>query len=388
MVEADSGMMGGTSSHEFMLLNERGEDDVVTCDTCDYAANAEHATSVKHERPKEPAQPLVEIATPGCTTIQAVAQFVGVPTSQMLKAVFMYREDREPHLVFVVIRGDLEVNETKLNRAIGGHALRRATDQEIQATGAVPGYASPIGLERGSALVIADDSVYLGSNLIGGANREGYHVKGIDPGRDLAPDIVTDIALVQDGDHCPRCAIESASDGREGRLRIQRGIELGHCFKLGTRYTAPANITYLAPDGQEQLIVMGSYGIGLGRLLAAIVETHNDPYGIQWPVAVAPYAIHLVSLVRAKDQVAEADRFYEALTESGLEVLYDDRSDLSAGVKFNDADLIGCPLRLTFSSRNLKQAGVEAKLRTSAERKMVPIGEAAEYARRVLGIGD
>jgi prolyl-tRNA synthetase len=248
--------------------------------------------------------------------------------------------------------------------------------------GAVPGYASPISIDRERALVVADDSIYLGSNFVTGANREGYHLTGVNAGRDFQPDKVLDIALVRDGDPCPRCG---------GRLRVQRGIELGHCFKLGTRYTAPGQrhdghaVTALDAEGSEQYVVMGSYGIGLGRLLAAVVETHHDAHGICWPIAIAPYAVHLVSLVRAPEQTVQADALYKALVGAGIEVLYDDRIGLSAGVKFNDADLIGCPLRLTFSRRNLEQGRVEAKLRTSAERERVAIEDASSYARRKLG---
>ena len=426
LVEADSGIMGGSASHEFVLLNERGEDDIVICDRCGHAANADAPRRRPHicvgagcvgtetplhiTQPQEPPQPLAEVATPGCTTIQEVAQFVGVPTSQTLKAVFMATEEEEPQLILALVRGDLEVNEAKLSNAAGGYRLRRATDPEIRSAGAVPGYASPIaahietalrepaprrrGATPGRMWVIADESVYLGSNFVAGANREGYHLTGVNPGRDFEPDRVADIALVREGDRCPRCgssapSADSADMG--GRLRIERGIELGHCFKLGTRYTAPDNITYLDRDGQEQPIVMGSYGIGLGRLMAAIVETHHDEHGIRWPTAVAPYAVHLVSLVRAADQTAQADALYETLTEAGIEVLYDDRTELSAGVKFNDADLIGCPLRLTFSQRNLEQGMVEAKLRApqeaAEEREMVPIEDTVGYARQKLGLG-
>jgi prolyl-tRNA synthetase len=196
-------------------------------------------------------------------------------------------------------------------------------------------------------------------------------------------DLTADIALARDGDLCPRCGTH-AQRGGESRLRVQRGIELGHCFKLGTRYTAPANITYLAADGQEQHVVMGSYGIGAGRLLASIVETHHDETGIRWPVSVAPYTVHLVSLVRNEAEIAQADALYESLTSEGIEVLYDDRTDLSAGVKFNDADLIGCPLRLTFSRRNLKSDSVEAKQRSADERTLVPIDNTAAYVRQQL----
>jgi prolyl-tRNA synthetase len=369
-VQADSGMMGGSASHEFILPNADGEDTIVLCDACAYAANTERATFAKPSTaaPRAVASAVAEVATPGCKTIEDVARFVGVPTTQTLKAVFFTAQGQEPHLVFAVIRGDLEVNETKLSHAIGGLPLRSAEEGEIQAVGAVPGYASPIGI-RG-ARVIADDSVHLGSNFVVGANREGYHLTGVSYGRDFTADLVADIALAREGDRCPHC---------EGTLRVERGIELGHCFKLGTRYTEPANITYLDADGVAHPIVMGSYGIGIGRLMAAIVEVHYDAYGIRWPASVAPFQVHIVSLMREENGVAQADRLYDRLWELGIETLYDDRAGPSAGVKFNDADLIGCPLRLTVSERSLKNGGVEAKWRARCEREVIPVDAVEAY---------
>lgn len=374
LAEADSGMMGGSGSHEFVLLHEQGEDTVAICDSCGNTANTEQAVLAKPEQEIRPAGPVVEVATPGCTTIEQVARFLGVPTSQTLKAVFFRTQEPSPQLVFAVIRGDLEVNEVKLSHAIGGCPVRPAEEGEIRAVGAVPGYASPIGV-RG-ARVVADDSVHLGSNFVTGANREGYHVTGVSYGRDFVADVVADIALVRDGDRCPRCG---------GNWHIHRGIELGHCFKLGTRYTAPAGVTYLDADGQERLIVMASYGIGLGRLMAAIVEAHHDERGIAWPANVAPYAVHLVSLLRGDEEVARADALYHRLVDAGIEVLYDDRVDLSAGVKFNDADLIGCPLRLTLGQRGLKQGGVEAKMRQADQHELVPLSAIEAYIEEKTG---
>ena len=378
-VEADSGMMGGSASHEFILPNAGGEDTIVLCDACDYAANTERATFVKP--PFSPAgdaggkdgghgTQIQEVATPDCKTIEDVARFVGVPTAQTLKAVFFATQQAEPQLIFAVIRGDLEVNEVKLSNAIGGLPLRPAEEDEIRAVGAVPGYASPIGV-RG-ARVIADDSVHLGSDFVVGANRKGYHLTGVNYGRDFTASVVTDIALARAGDRCPRC---------NGTLRIERGIELGHCFKLGTRYTAPANITYLDADGADHPIVMGSYGIGVGRLIAAIVEEHHDDNGICWPESVAPFQVHIVSLVQEPDQVAQAEALYERLWAAGIETLYDDRIGPSAGVKFNDADLIGCPLRLTVSRRSIKNGGVEAKWRVKGEREVIPADAVEAYLR-------
>jgi prolyl-tRNA synthetase len=371
-VEADSGMMGGSVSHEFMFLHEGGEDTVVTCDGCGYTANTEHASMDKSLPGNAVATergPIVEVATPGCKTIEQVARFVGVPMAQTLKAVFFATDEEIPDLIFAVIRGDLDVNEVKLSRAIGARALRPAQEEEIRAIGAVPGYASPIGV-RG-ARVIADDSVRLGHNMVVGANREGYHLTGVNWG-DFEAEIVTDIALVRDGDRCPRCS---------GTWRASRGIELGHCFKLGTRYTS--DVTFLDVDGQERPFVTASYGIGLGRLMAAAVEQHHDENGICWPASIAPYAVQLVSLFRDEEQVAQADALYQRLTAAGIEVLYDDRIGLSAGVKFNDADLIGCPLRLTFAQRSLERGGVEAKRRDSPDREVIRLDAVPKYVASI-----
>jgi prolyl-tRNA synthetase len=224
-------------------------------------------------------------------------------------------------------------------------------------------------------LVVVDDSACIERDFVVGANREGYHLTGVRYGRDFTADRVADIALVREGDACPRCG---------GSLQIERGIELGHCFKLGTRYTESAEITYLDADGEPHPIVMGSYGIGVGRLVAAIVESHHDEYGILWPASVAPYQVHIVSLVRDEPEVAQADALYERLNKAGIETLYDDRVGPSAGVKFNDADLIGCPLRLTVSRRSLAQGGVEAKWRAGASREVIPMDEVEAYWRAGL----
>jgi prolyl-tRNA synthetase len=228
------------------------------------------------------------------------------------------------------------------------------------------------------ARVIADDSVHLGGDFVVGANREGYHLINVNYGRDFTTETVADIALARAGDRCPRC---------EGVLQVERGIELGHCFKLGTRYTQPSQITYLDADGAEHLIVMGSYGIGVGRLVAAVVEAHHDDYGILWPADIAPYDAHIVSLMREPEEVAHADALYERLWQAGVEVLYDDRIGPSAGVKFNDADLIGCPLRLTVSRRSLGKGGVEVKWRAAREREVIRADAVEAYLQRGHGGG-
>ncbi len=370
-VQADVGQMGGSASQEFMALTEHGEDTLILCPACGYAANVERATFAKPEVERQPEGDAEEMATPGCKTIADVAAFVGVPTHQTLKAVFYVTADGE--FIFAVIRGDLDVNETKLRNLLGGAEFGPATDAEIVAIGAVPGYASPRGLT--GVRVIADDSVYLGNNFVAGANREGYHLLNVNYPRDFEAELVADFALARAGDACPTCG---------AALTEARGIELGHLFKLGTRYSEALGATYLDADGQARPIVMGSYGIGTGRLMAVVVEQHHDEHGIIWPVEIAPYHVHLINLGRDAEEEATktAETLYTDLLAQGFEVLYDDR-DERAGVKFNDADLIGVPVRVTASRRSLAQNGVEVKRRDASERTIVSLDDLAGEIRRL-----
>ena len=377
-VEADTGMMGGADSHEFMLLHPDGEDTIIHCPACSYAANVERATF--RLPPVEP-QPMDEprpIATPDCETIADVAAFVGAPTSQTLKAVFYARDETE--LIFVVIRGDLEVNETKLGNLLGGGELRPATDEEIRAAGAEPGYASPVELrvretrDGPGVLVVADRSIEAGSNFVAGANRPGYHLTGVNYPRDLAVTLLADIAQAQAGHICPHC---------DSALVAESAIELGHCFKLGTRYSDAVGATYLDANGRERPIVMGSYGIGVGRLMAAVIETHHDEHGIVWPPSLAPFDVYLLVLGDDGAVRAQAETVYTQLQKANLDVLYDDREE-RAGVKFADADLIGCPARVTVSKRSLKAGGVELKARWAAERSVVSADSLVEQIQQML----
>ena len=370
-VQADVGQMGGSASQEFMALNEHGEDTLILCPACGYAANVERATFAKPEVERQPEGDAEEIATPGCKTIADVAAFVGVPTHRTLKAVFYVTADSE--FIFAVIRGDLDVNETKLRNLLGGAEFGPATDAEIVAIGAVPGYASPRSLT--GVRVIADDSVYLGNNFVAGANREGYHLLNVNYPRDFEAELVADFALARAGDACPTCG---------AALTEARGIELGHLFKLGTRYSEALGATYLDADGQARPIVMGSYGIGTGRLMAVVVEQHHDEHGIIWPVEIAPYHVHLINLGRDAEEEATktAETLYADLLAQDFEVLYDDR-DERAGVKFNDADLIGVPVRVTVSRRSLAQNGVEVKRRDASERTIVSLDDLAGEIRRL-----
>jgi len=370
IVEADSGAIGGKDSHEFMVITETGEDEVIYCSNCGYAANVEKAQSAKTKGDAETPLPLEEIATPEAETIDEVAEFVGVPTNQTLKAVFYFADGE---FIFVIIRGDLEVNETKLRNALKCSELRLATEGEIIEAGIVAGFASPIGVK--GVKVVADDSITLGSNFIVGANKPGYHFRNANYTRDFQVDLVADIALAQPGDSCSKCG---------GELSSARGIEVGHVFKLGTFISERFGASFLDNDGTSRPIVMGCYGIGLGRLLAAIVEQSHDDQGIIWPFSVAPYQVYLCPLSLEKSAVLPtAEKIYQELQEEGIEVLFDDRGD-SPGVKFNDADLLGIPLRLTLSPRTLQSQSVEAKWRTEKEAQLLPLENLGVRVKKLI----
>ena len=293
-VEADSGAIGGKVSHEFMLLADSGEDTVIRCPKCGYTANAEKATHTKITVEKDQPLPLQEVATPGQETIEQVASFFKILPSQTLKAVF-YVADGE--FIFVVIRGDLPVNEIKLKNALKAKDLRMATEAEAIEKGIVPGSASPLGIK--GVKIIADDSVNSGTNFVAGANKAGFHVKNVNYPRDFKADIMTDIALARAGDICPKCG---------GVLEAVYGIEVGHIFKLGTFYSEMQHANYIDVSGVSKPIVMGCYGIGLGRLLAAAIEQHHDDKGIVWPLPIAPYHVYLCPLYRDGTKVEEIVR--------------------------------------------------------------------------------
>lgn len=358
VVQSDPGMIGGKAAHEFMLVTPSGEDNLILCSNCDYTANAEVAVMRKPKADNGPPKPTEKVATPGQKTIEEVARFLGVPKTQTLKAVF-YSNGRE--VFFVGIRGDLDVNETKLRNALKQPDLWIAKEEEIEGYGIVPGYASPIGVE--GMTVIIDDSVAETTNLVAGANEEGYHLKNVNYPRDFKADIVTDIALAHDGDLCLRCG---------SPLREANGIEVGNIFKLGTKYSEAMKATFLDQDGKRKPIVMGCYGIGVGRLLASVVEAWHDDDGIIFPITIAPYQFHLLSIGKDEDVIRNAERVYEDLTSNGYEVLYDDR-DESPGVKFKDADLLGMPIRIAVSRRTLREDSLEVKLRAEGEAELVKL---------------
>ncbi len=376
MVKSDSGAMGGLDSHEFMYLSAIGEDTLVICDHCGYQANRQ--TAVFHKdlpSPEEPL-PLQKIPTPDIKTIEDLAIFLKVPASRTAKAVFYSAEFLESgkkvkKLVFAIIRGDMGINETKLQKAVQAVSLLPADDEEIRSYGIVPGYASPIGIDL--PLVVVDDLIPASPNLAAGANEEGFHLLNSNFGRDYQAHITADIASAQEGSLCKKCRTP---------VRLSRGVEIGNIFKLGTRYSQPMNCTFLDNMGRQQYIVMGSYGIGLGRLLACIAEAHHDENGLCWPASVAPYDVHLIAFAgKEKDVISIADKMVGEIFETGLEVLYDDRP-VSPGVKFKDADLIGIPLRLTISEKSAAKGCAELKFRQQADVEEIPLSNLVSFLQQ------
>jgi prolyl-tRNA synthetase len=373
-VKSDVGMMGGKLAHEFMYLAPIGEDTLILCDACGYTANRQVARFRKPAASEELPESIEKVPTPNVSTIDGLAKFLNVPRSRTAKAVFVVATITEgqqdlSRFIFAVVRGDMDLNETKLANVVKAKDLRPAHEEEIRQVGAVPGYASPVGLN--DVIVVVDDSIPESPNLVAGANEEGYHLLNVNYGRDYQASIVADIAVAEEGAACADCGQP---------LRTARGVEVGNIFKLGTRYTDSMGCTYLDKEGKSKSVVMGSYGIGVGRLLACIAEEHNDERGLIWPITVAPYQVHLVTLKGGEEA---ADSLYTTLKSNGIEVLYDDR-DESPGVKFNDADLIGIPIRLTVSKRSLQQGGVELKFRQEPAPLFVPLEEVPQRIKAEL----
>jgi prolyl-tRNA synthetase len=378
-VKADVGMMGGKESHEFMALLEIGEDTLLLCESCGFKANRQIAIFKKPIPADENPIPIQKVYTPECKSIDDLAKFLDIPTSRTAKAVFMIASivsdnSMQDKFVFAIVRGDMEVNETKLSNIIGARGLRPATDVEIQSIGAVPGYASPINVK--GALVVVDDLIPSSPNLVAGANESGYHYINVNYGRDYKADLVGDIVAAKEGDACPDCGSE---------LRSARGVEVGNIFKLGDRYSEQMKCFYLDSQGQPKPVIMGSYGIGTGRLLACVAESHHDDQGLIWPVTVAPYQVHLVLLMGKGDSALTelAETLYAELQRAGCEVLFDDRQE-SPGIKFNDADLIGLPIRLTVSERAKKAGGIEFKRRDRSEKEILALDSVIERVEKEL----
>ncbi len=376
-VRSDVGMMGGKIAHEFMYISPSGEDSLAICDATGYASNLEVADFRKEPADSGPPRPLERVHTPGAATIDDLSACLGIASENTAKMVF-FTGDFGPNvprrIVIGLVRGDMEVNVLQLGYLAGARELLPADDEDIVAIGATPGFASPYGIDREKALVVADDLVAKSTNLVVGANEKDYHFTGANYGRDYDADIVGPIALAYDG----------APDPIAGKpLRVVRGIEVGNIFQLGTRYSAALGATFTNESGQERPIFMGSYGIGVGRMLACIAEEYADDYGMNLPVSVAPFHLVLIVLSRNPEVRRKAEMLYAALQEAEVEVLFDDRQ-ASPGVKFADADLRGMPLRVTVSERSLRRGGAEFGLRRSRNMDIISLDDVPARARRVI----
>ena len=377
-VLSDVGMMGGKVAHEFMYVTAIGEDSLVRCSACDYSANLEVARFDRGDAPDEAPLPIERVHTPGSKTIAELSSFLGVEPERTGKIVFFMGtfpggadDEGAERLVVAIVRGDMDANPIQVQRHAGALTLRPAHDEEIEAVGAVAGFASPIGIDRSGSLVIVDELVAMSPNLVLGANESDYHLLNTSCGRDYEADVVAEIAAAFDGAPCPEC---------RGTLQMIRGVEVGNIFQLGTKYSEALGAYYTDEDGEEKPIVLGSYGIGLGRLLACVAEEHRDERGLALPVSVAPFEVSLVSLAKSGETAAAAEDLYERMKAAEVEVLFDDR-DASPGVKLNDADLQGVPLRLLVSERSLKAGGAELKRRTESEARLVPLEDVVEAVR-------
>jgi prolyl-tRNA synthetase len=374
VVGASSGAMGGSASQEFMVESPAGEDTCARCSRCGYAANVEIARSAVEPTARLPeSAPLERFATPGVRTIDDLITQHGIPEERCAKAL-VYIADGEP--VLVLLRGNDELNEAKLQAVLGAAVLRPATPEELrQYTGASAGSIGPIGLPT-PMRIIADERLRDANELVSGANADGYHYRHIDLRRDCRIDLYADVRTVQPGEPCPECG---------AALEVVRAIEVGHIFKLGTKYSEALGARFLDEHGHERPIVMGSYGIGVERIIAAFIEQNHDEHGICWIPAIAPYHVHLLALgIERSDAVRQhSDKLYSSLWAAGVEVLYDDREE-SAGVKFNDADLLGLPLQLIVSARGLEAGTVELKERRSGRRHHVALAEAVDKVAELL----
>jgi prolyl-tRNA synthetase len=379
VVQADSGAAGSRDAHAFLAIADNGEELALLCNNCGYAAHIDKAVFVRSELERTPAAALEEVYTPHCTTISDLAAFLQIPAAQTMKAVCYHAAGR---LVLAAVRGDLEVNEVKLanvlkQASVDAADLHLATPEELAQAGIVAGYTSPLGKDQ-NILIVADDALKQGSNFVAGANRAGYHIKNVNYPRDFRVDIWQDIASAYDGAICCYCG---------GALHAIHGYQSGYTFKAGTTYSVPFDATYLTSDGVMQPLLMGYYGIDISHFMAAIVEQSYDANGMCWPFAVAPYHVMLVGLDLDRDEIRlEAERLCADLQAAGIEVLFDDRRE-SAGVKFNDADLLGLPLRAVISRRSLKRGGIELTARAHKESRNVALVDALSTIKEEVDRG-
>lgn len=375
-VEADSGAIGGSNSHEFMALAESGEADVIHCTKCDYAANIEIGRPAALTEADEEALPLEEVVTPNCKTIEAVAEYLHLPIEKTIKAV-VYNVDGL--VVLAMVRGDHDVNEIALQHAVNGAIEpEMASEEDLKKVGLTAGFISPVGLHKSDDFaMVVDETIMNMHNVCGGANKVDAHYIHINPTRDFSADdiIVAPIRLITDTDVCPHCG---------SPLAIAKGIEVGQVFKLGTKYSQSMGAMFLDQNGKSKPLIMGCYGIGVSRTLAAAIEQFHDEDGIIWPRAIAPYEVAIVP-VNAKDEALMnmSQSLYDELQKEGVEVLLDDRKE-RAGVKFKDADLIGYPLRITISKKSIETSEIEIKVRKDGQIVMTPIDEAVAVIRNLL----
>lgn len=370
-VEADPGAIGGSGTHEFMVIADSGEAAIAYCDSCDFAANVEKAELLPIAAVEETAGAIETMATPGKKTIQEVVEFLSLSAEHLIKSLAFVTE-KGP--VLALVRGDHEVNEIKLSNLLNVLQLEMAAEKDIRAAfHSEPGYLGPVGLEK--VTVVADASVMNMQKAVCGANILDQHYINVLPSRDIKASIIGDIRLIREGDPCPRCGAS---------VKTARGIEVGQVFKLHTKYSQSLDATYLDEDGQEKLMVMGCYGVGVSRTMAAAIEQHHDADGIIWPAAIAPYQVVIVPInIKDEPQMAMAEKVYQELTTAGIEVVLDDRDERS-GVKFKDADLIGYPVRITVGPKALKENCVEVKVRRNKESMMYPVNEYVDHVSRLL----
>jgi len=370
-VEADTGTIGGRYSHEFMVLAETGEDQIVNCTACSYAANLERAEVRPNDAPpvpgSDPLGPLTAAATPGMRTVEEVAAFLSVSPNQIVKTLVLVADD---HPVAVLIRGDHDLNEAKLRNLLGAQTVELASERVVEETTAAPmGFAGPVGLK---AKIVADNAIKTMRNFVTGGNQKDLHHVNVNLERDFRVDQFGDLRVITPADRCPRC-------GRP--IEFGRGIEVGHIFKLGTKYSQALNAVFLNREGKESPIIMGCYGIGVGRTVAAAIEQNHDADGIVFPIPIAPFEVTILPLQMHDLEVMEAaDTIHEGLTGAGIDTLLDDR-DERPGFKFNDADLLGIPIRVTVGAKGLKNGQVEIKLRSETETRFVPLDHAASFVK-------
>lgn len=371
-VEADSGAIGGSGSHEFMVIADSGEAEIVFCTSCDYAANVEKAELFPLEAEEEAMLTKEEVVTPDCKTIADVCAYLKLPVDHSVKAVAY---NSEKGLILCFVRGDHEVNEIKVINTCGVIDLEMATEEQLAAAGTVGGYMGPVGIDNKKVIVVVDATVMKMHNVCCGANKEGFHFINVNPDRDFTLTYVADIRLIQEGDPCPHCG---------GEVSKARGIEVGQVFKLFTKYSSALKATYLDENGKEQPMVMGCYGVGVSRTMAAAIEQNYDDNGIIWPIEIAPYHV-LVVPVNTKDEAsaAKAEEIYMQLKKVGLETVIDDRNE-RPGVKFKDADLIGYPLRVVVGPKTLTEGKLEVKIRKTGEIRYLPLD--GDYVQDIKNI--